>query len=89
MNIYEVKEFLLWTIGINYGVLAIWFGVFYFAHVRARGQVKNAHNFIAANRRLKITKAPKLVSANYLPNSSGRWPRTGFTLPRHNLRPDL
>ena len=32
MMISELKEILLWCVGINYGVLLIWFGVFVFAH---------------------------------------------------------
>ena len=32
MTINELKEFLLWSTAINYGVLFLWFGVFVFAH---------------------------------------------------------
>jgi hypothetical protein len=28
----EIKEVLLWCVGINYGVLLVWFGVFVYAH---------------------------------------------------------
>jgi hypothetical protein len=28
----ELKEFLIWCVGINYGILLIWFGVFFVAH---------------------------------------------------------
>jgi len=28
----EVKDVLLWCVGLNYAVLFIWFGVFVFAH---------------------------------------------------------
>jgi len=27
-----MKEVLLWCVGINYGVLLVWFGVFVYAH---------------------------------------------------------
>ena len=30
----ELKAILLWCIGINYGILLIWFGVFFLAHDR-------------------------------------------------------
>jgi hypothetical protein len=32
LTLSEVKEALLWCVGINYGVMFIWFGVFVFAH---------------------------------------------------------
>ena len=32
MTVNELKEFLLWSTAINYGVLFLWFGVFVFAH---------------------------------------------------------
>ena len=32
MTIHELKEILLWSIVINYGILMIWFGVFSLAH---------------------------------------------------------
>ena len=32
MAVNELKEFLLWSTAINYGVLFLWFGVFVFAH---------------------------------------------------------
>lgn len=32
MNTSEIKELLLLCLGINYGVLLVWFGVFVFAH---------------------------------------------------------
>jgi len=32
MTSSELKEVLLWCVGINYGVLLIWFGVFVLAH---------------------------------------------------------
>lgn len=32
MTLNELKEFLLWSTAINYGVLFLWFGVFVFAH---------------------------------------------------------
>lgn len=32
MTINELKEFLLWSTAINYGVLLLWFGVFVLAH---------------------------------------------------------
>jgi hypothetical protein len=28
----EIKEVLLWCVGINYGVMLVWFGVFVYAH---------------------------------------------------------
>jgi hypothetical protein len=28
----ELKELLLWCVGINYGILLVWFGVFFLAH---------------------------------------------------------
>ena len=32
MTTSEIKELLLWCLGINYGVLLVWFGVFVSAH---------------------------------------------------------
>lgn len=32
MTTNEMKEVLLWCVGINYGVLLVWFGVFVYAH---------------------------------------------------------
>ena len=32
MTLNEIKEVLLWCVGINYAVLCIWFGVFFYAH---------------------------------------------------------
>jgi len=32
MTTNEIKEVLLWCVGINYVVMLIWFGVFVFAH---------------------------------------------------------
>jgi hypothetical protein len=32
VTINELKEILLWCVGINYGILLIWFGVFFLAH---------------------------------------------------------
>ena len=32
MTSSELKDVLLWCLGINYGVLLIWFGAFVFAH---------------------------------------------------------
>jgi hypothetical protein len=32
MNANEMKQVLLWCLGINYGVLLVWFGVFVYAH---------------------------------------------------------
>jgi hypothetical protein len=34
MTTNELKEFLLWSTLINYGVLFVWFGVFVFARDR-------------------------------------------------------
>jgi hypothetical protein len=34
MNMEELRRCLLWCIVLNYGVLAIWFGVFTLAHDR-------------------------------------------------------
>ena len=28
----EIKEILLWSVGINYGILVLWFGAFSAAH---------------------------------------------------------
>ena len=32
MTATEIKEILLWSVGINYGILVTWFGVFLAAH---------------------------------------------------------
>ena len=32
MTVNELKEFLIWSTAINYGVLIAWFGVFVCAH---------------------------------------------------------
>jgi hypothetical protein len=32
MNVHEIKEVLLWCVGINYGLLLIWAGIFLWAH---------------------------------------------------------
>lgn len=32
MTTSEIKDVLLWCLGINYGVLLVWFGVFVSAH---------------------------------------------------------
>jgi hypothetical protein len=32
MNIHEIKEVLLWCVGINYALLFIWAGIFIWAH---------------------------------------------------------
>jgi hypothetical protein len=32
MTSSELKDVLLWCLGINYGVLLVWFGAFVFAH---------------------------------------------------------
>ncbi len=32
MSAPEIKEILLWSIGVNYGILCLWFGAFYVAH---------------------------------------------------------
>ena len=32
MTMYEIKDVLLWCVGINYAVLFIWYGIFVFAH---------------------------------------------------------
>ncbi len=32
MAMNEIKGVLLWCVGINYGVLLVWFGVFVYAH---------------------------------------------------------
>ncbi len=32
MTTTGITEFLLWCVGINYGLLLLWFGVFAFAH---------------------------------------------------------
>jgi Family of unknown function (DUF6868) len=32
MTTNEIKEVLLWCVGINYAVLIVWFGVFVYCH---------------------------------------------------------
>ncbi|WP_295390587.1 DUF6868 family protein [uncultured Thiodictyon sp.] len=32
MTIIEIKHVLLWCLGLNYGLLLIWFGAFAYAH---------------------------------------------------------
>ena len=32
MTTSDIKELLFWSVGINYGVLLVWFGAFVFAH---------------------------------------------------------
>ena len=32
MAMNEIKGVLLWCVGINYGVMLVWFGVFVYAH---------------------------------------------------------
>ncbi len=32
MTTNEIKDALLWCVGLNYAILFIWFGVFVFAH---------------------------------------------------------
>ena len=32
MTTFELREFLLWSAGINYAILLIWFGAFVYAH---------------------------------------------------------
>ena len=32
MTMSEIKEVLLWCVGINYGILLVWFGAFIYAH---------------------------------------------------------
>ena len=32
MSVCEIKNVLLWCVGLNYAVLIIWFGAFIFAH---------------------------------------------------------
>ena len=32
MSINGIRDILLWCLGINYGILIIWFGVFLIAH---------------------------------------------------------
>ena len=34
MTTNELRDFLVWSTAINYGVLLIWFGVFVYAHDR-------------------------------------------------------
>jgi hypothetical protein len=32
MAMHDIKEVLLWCVGINYAILFIWFGAIVFAH---------------------------------------------------------
>jgi hypothetical protein len=32
MTTIEIRQVLLWCVGIDYGVLLVWFGVFVYAH---------------------------------------------------------
>ena len=32
MTANEIKEVLLWCVGVNYGLLLVWFGLFVYAH---------------------------------------------------------
>jgi hypothetical protein len=32
MTASEIREVLLWSVGIHYGLLMVWFGVFVYAH---------------------------------------------------------
>ena len=32
MTVHEIRELLLWSLGINYAILLIWFGAFTCAH---------------------------------------------------------
>ena len=32
MTVHEIKELLLWSLGINYMILLIWFGAFTYGH---------------------------------------------------------
>lgn len=32
MNPIEIKQFLLWSLGFNYAILLIWFGIFCLWH---------------------------------------------------------
>ena len=32
MTMHEIKQLLLWSLGINYAILLIWFGAFVYAH---------------------------------------------------------
>ncbi len=32
MTTNEIKEVLLWSVGINYAALLVWFGIFVYAH---------------------------------------------------------
>jgi hypothetical protein len=34
MNMHDIKEFLLWCVGINYAMLLYWVAIFFFAHDR-------------------------------------------------------
>ena len=32
MTVSEIKEVLLWCLGVNYSVMLVWFGAFVYAH---------------------------------------------------------
>ena len=32
MTMHEIKELLLWSLGINYAILLVWFGALVYAH---------------------------------------------------------
>jgi hypothetical protein len=32
VTLHEIKDFLLWCVGLNYAILFVWAGVFVFAH---------------------------------------------------------
>lgn len=54
MTINEIREILLWCLGLNYAILFIWFGVFVFAHdfiyrMHSRWFKLSAETFDAAN----------------------------------------
>ena len=52
MTTTELKEILLWCLGINYGLLFVWFGVYILAHdllyrIHSRWFKLSAENFDA------------------------------------------
>lgn len=54
MAISELRDFLIWTTAINYGVLLVWFGVFVYARdwlfrTHARWFKLSAENFDVLN----------------------------------------
>lgn len=54
MTMNELKDFLLWSTAINYGVVLVWFGVFVCAHdwlfrMHTRWFKLSAENFDALN----------------------------------------